>query len=1039
MTVEDQAPPDPAILGSEAPPVVAVVVLHDPGEWLEEALGALGAQDYPNLAVLVVDAGSPTDPTERVAAVLPHAVVHRLGANPGFGPAANHALQAVEGAAFFALCHDDARLDPSAVRLLVEEAFRSNAGIVGPKLVAWGEPQRLLAVGLSADKTGVTSSLVERGELDQEQHDAVRDVFTIPGACTLVRADLFEALEGFDPAIDLLGEDLDLCWRAQVAGARVIIVPEARVEHREALSERHAIDDRRRLLARHRLRTTLVCYSVFHLVRVLPQAAVLALAEAATALVRGDTAQARDVLGAWSWNARRLGDVWRRRRMVRTTRTLPDSEVRRLQVRGSARISAYLRGELGRAGRALSLGDVGRGLTGTLTSRTGRIVLSAWIFVLGMYLVGSRDLLSDGPAAVAGLVPFREDPADLLGRWASGWSPPGFGAAGAAPTALALLGGAGTVLFGAMGLLRQVLMLGAVPIGLVGIWRLTRPLSPRARAVGVVAYGVVPVPYDAIQRGSWASLLLYAAAPWLLAALARAGGDEPFAPSGHHRRRRWWRAPLALGLLTAAVAAFVPLVIALVVVLGLALALGSLLAGEGSVRRMVVSTLLAAAIALVLHLPWSWSLLASGDWTALAGVSALTPDRLGIGELVRFQTASGHVPLLGYGVPLAATLALLVGGGWRLAWAIRAWVVALTCWALAAVGAAGLGPDLPEAGVLLAPGAAALAFSAALGVTSFEIDLRSYRFGWRQVVSVVAVGALLVGSAPVLVSAIDGQWDSPGVDFDRTLAFMREPPIADEGSFRVLWLGDPAVLPVAGHELGEGLAFGVADDGPATLESRWGGPGSAGSDLVAEALELAAAGSTARLGRLLAPLGIRYVAVTDRAAPARTGAPQVPLPVGLAGTIDQQLDLRQVPLSDPAVSLYENAAWAPVRAALSGEDGAAVAGADALVPDAARIDLAGSPAVLGERRGARRWDGPVPAGTVWVAERASSRWTLTVGGEAAARQTGFGWGNVYAVDEAGPATLRFDTPLLHWAALAGQVALWVLAIAALALTRRRHR
>ena len=126
------------------------------------------------------------------------------------------------------------RWRPTAVRAMVEEAFRSNAGIVTPKVVEWDDPTRLLSVGESADKTGVRAPIVERGELDQEQHDAVRDVFCAPGGCTLVRADLFAVLGGFDPAMELLGEDLDLSWRAQVAGARVVAVPAAVVRHVQA-------------------------------------------------------------------------------------------------------------------------------------------------------------------------------------------------------------------------------------------------------------------------------------------------------------------------------------------------------------------------------------------------------------------------------------------------------------------------------------------------------------------------------------------------------------------------------------------------------------------------------------------------------------------------------------------------------------------------------------------------------------------------------------------------------------------------------------
>src|SRR5690606_27549866 len=116
---------------------------------------------------------------------------------------------------------------------LVDEAMRSNAGVVGPKVVDWHTRDRLLSVGMGADKFGAPSSNVEPGELDQEQHDAVRDVFYVPGGATLVRADLFTSLGGFDPGIDLVGEDLDLCWRAHLVGARVLVVPRARIAHRE--------------------------------------------------------------------------------------------------------------------------------------------------------------------------------------------------------------------------------------------------------------------------------------------------------------------------------------------------------------------------------------------------------------------------------------------------------------------------------------------------------------------------------------------------------------------------------------------------------------------------------------------------------------------------------------------------------------------------------------------------------------------------------------------------------------------------------------
>jgi GT2 family glycosyltransferase len=199
-----------------APAVVAVVVARDPGPWFEEAMASVAGQDYPNLEILVIDADSPEEVKPRVARAAPGAFVRRLAEDPGFGAAANEVLEVVDGAAFYLLCHDDVALAPDAVRILVEEAFRSNAAVVGPKLVDWEHPRQLLQVGQGMDHAGYGVPLVERGELDQSQHDAVRDVFTVPAPCVLVRADLFTEIGGFDEGISDFLDDVSLCWRAHV-------------------------------------------------------------------------------------------------------------------------------------------------------------------------------------------------------------------------------------------------------------------------------------------------------------------------------------------------------------------------------------------------------------------------------------------------------------------------------------------------------------------------------------------------------------------------------------------------------------------------------------------------------------------------------------------------------------------------------------------------------------------------------------------------------------------------------------------------------
>ena len=232
------------------------MVVFNPGDWFDEVLDGLADQDYANLKSLFLVVGEPGDVPDRVRQRVPNAFVRAVGNVAGYGPAANEVLRLVEGDnGFFCFLHDDVALDPGAIRLLVEEMYRSNAGIVGPKLVSWDDPGVLQHVGLGVDRFGEIDSFVEEGEVDQEQHDAVRDVFALPSACMMVRADLFRAVAGFDTAIDFYGDDVDLCWRAHLGGARVVVVPAARARHREALPERRP-DLRPALLqARHRMRS----------------------------------------------------------------------------------------------------------------------------------------------------------------------------------------------------------------------------------------------------------------------------------------------------------------------------------------------------------------------------------------------------------------------------------------------------------------------------------------------------------------------------------------------------------------------------------------------------------------------------------------------------------------------------------------------------------------------------------------------------------------------------------------------------------------
>jgi hypothetical protein len=895
---------------------------------------------------------------------------------------------------------------------------------------------------MGADKAGAPATTVERGELDQEQHDAVRDVFVAPGGCTLVRADLFATLGGFDPAISFYGEDLDLSWRAQIAGARVVVAPSARVRHLEAMSSgQRSLDGAaagdpdelraviRPLQLRHRLRCVLKNYSRFHLVRVLPQVLLLAIGEVLYGVVLGRRRTSADIVRAWRWNLSRRQELRAARRAVRKVRGLHDGEVRRLQSRGSARMANFVRGQLGVEERARLAAMTGRDVGASLRALRLPLVVSSLVGLV--LLMGSRGLLAGRLPVVGELAPFPDHVLGVVRPFLSGWRTTGLGAESAAPAAFGLLGVGGALLLGAMGLLQKLLVLGMLPLGAVGAYRLARPLgSVRVRLTAMVVYLAIPLPYNALARGRWSGLLVFAAAPWLLARLAAFTGIEPFAPAedATHPRPDPWLAMARLGLLLAPLTAFVPSAPFVLLLLAVALVLGSALAG-GMVRagRAVQVSLGAGVVAFVLLFPWSLDFVLPGtQWSAVTSAGMQPGRGFALGSLLRFDTGPLGAAPVGWVFLIVAALPLLVGGGWRFSWAARLWCVALVFWGVTWAGGRGWLPlTLPSTEVMLVPAALALAGAAALGMAAFEVDLPAYSLGWRQVASVVAAVAAGLGGVPVLSASFGGRWHLPATDYTQLTSWMREH--RPEGAFRVLWLGDPEALPLDGWRLSEGTAYGTSRNGPPQITDRWpvADPGTSG--LMGDALDVARAGNTTRLGHLLAPMAVRYVVVPLASAPGdrdRQLPPAADIPPALAA----QLDLRRI-ATDNSMILYENAAWAPGRALLQGVD---------LEGEAVRAELAGARPVLVRESSPTRFTGRVPAaGDVLLSESSSPRWRLRVAGQTAERRRAFGWANAFTVDQPGSGTLRYRTSVVRYLAIAIEVALWLALVRFLLLNRRR--
>jgi GT2 family glycosyltransferase len=770
-----------------------------------------------------------------------------------------------------------------------------------------------------------------------------------------------------------LGEDVDLCWRLRVAGGRIIVVSDARVAHGEDHhfgsgvnpAEPLVVLARSAVARRNRLRTVIVTRGR---ARLLP-GVLTVLAQgliASRRIPRRAVARAVPDL--------HLGQLSRQRKAAQRLRLSPDRDVDRLLVPVLGRLRTAVGGGLAEDGARAWW--YAQRAAGTLRSGPGRIALAVAALVSLVLVVGSRGLFSGGIPEV-GAFPHVPGPSSLVESFFSGYRHVGVGDTSAAPPGLMVVALASLVTLGREGLAMTLLSVGMIGLGVAGVWQLTRSvlleathqdanrrgssgltssvigaLGGAAAAVGAAAN---PLTFTALARGRWEVLVPFGVLPWLLRGLfsyaglatkqAHGGLDSPppvsrtttrpehTDPSGtvnltgpaplrfrsafaHTIPSLMLPVIVPAALATAVAPSTMTTIVLAFIGVVISVPLWSSTQDSVSLIRNLVRSVLATVVGIAVLLgPWTLQLLRR---PALFGSSGRTVGQ-SMGEILKFHPWPGSGSTVTFLLPIIAALGLLVVDGSRFDAVIRCWGIAvvslLSAWGMWRFGWA----DAPSAGVLLVP--AAIAVSVAIGITAVAIvtDVQGSTFGWRQVVALIAVGLIGLSFLPRLWAARQGRWMAPHSSFADSLRWLPERAETD-GSFRVMWLGNPEVLPASPWLLDDELGLSMSRDATPDLRSSW--PGAADGHIEELATDLASVRARAnnRLGSQLALFGIRYVALVERRTPGST--PQYRVPFDLRRALDTQLDLRQVELAAPGLTLYENTDWVPIRS-MTGADGSA--------------------------------------------------------------------------------------------------------------------
>lgn len=219
-------------------PKIAVVILNWNGKhYLEQFLPSVTATTYPNVELIVADNGSTDDSITFLKLHYPQARLIIFEKNYGFAKGYNEALKQVE-ADYYVLLNSDVEVTAAWLEPMVELLEKDNSiAACQPKLLSYNN--RTLfeysgAAGGWLDKYGypfAKGRVFDICEADHGQYDQAEPIFWASGAALFIRAQVFHQASGFDECFFAHQEEIDLCWRIQLAGHKIYSCPASVVYH----------------------------------------------------------------------------------------------------------------------------------------------------------------------------------------------------------------------------------------------------------------------------------------------------------------------------------------------------------------------------------------------------------------------------------------------------------------------------------------------------------------------------------------------------------------------------------------------------------------------------------------------------------------------------------------------------------------------------------------------------------------------------------------------------------------------------------------
>lgn len=218
---------------------LAVVILNWNGKhYLERFLGRLVQRSsIPGVSIVIADNASTDGSVDWLKVHFPRVKLIELEENYGFTGGYNRALEQINSE-YYLLLNSDVEVAQGWLEQLIDAMDRTpEAGICMPKIKSAFERESFEYAGASGgfiDALGYPfcrGRILSNIEIDCAQYNSDREIFWASGAAFMIRSALFHKLGGFDTNFFAHMEEIDLCWRAKLAGWQVWVFPDSEVYH----------------------------------------------------------------------------------------------------------------------------------------------------------------------------------------------------------------------------------------------------------------------------------------------------------------------------------------------------------------------------------------------------------------------------------------------------------------------------------------------------------------------------------------------------------------------------------------------------------------------------------------------------------------------------------------------------------------------------------------------------------------------------------------------------------------------------------------